>query len=61
MFFLKINGTSPAVQWIWELSAFTAVAWVQALFRELRSHKPRGVSPCKGYIPHLEDTKYILT
>ena len=36
-------GNSPAVrelQW-WGLSAFTAVAWVQSLVREQKSHKPR--------------------
>ena len=66
MFFLKINGTSPAVQWL-GLSAFTAVAWVQALFGELRSHKTHGVSPCRdtypmrGYKIHTYIKQTILT
>ena len=37
------SGNSLAAQWL-GLSAFTAVAWVQSLVRELRSHKPRGVA-----------------
>ena len=35
---LGYNKSSLVVQWL-GLSAFTAVAWVQALVRELRSHK----------------------
>ena len=36
---IKRTGNSLAVQWL-GLRAFTAVAWVQSLVRELRSHKP---------------------
>ena len=36
-------GDSLAVQWL-RLGAFTAVAWVQFLVRELRHHKPQGVA-----------------
>ena len=43
-FFFKrkpLHGKSLVVQWL-ELRAFTAVAWVQFLVKELRSHKPHG-------------------
>ena len=33
------KGSSPLVQWV-GLGAFTAVAWVQSLVRELRSRMP---------------------
>ena len=36
-----LHGNSLGVQWL-ELGAFTAVAWVQSLVRELRCHKPHG-------------------
>ena len=37
---LTLLGTSLVVQWL-GLPVFTAVAWVQSLVGELRSHKPR--------------------
>ena len=38
VFFKNLSGISLVVQWL-GLNAFTAVAWVQSLIRELRSHK----------------------
>ena len=42
-------GNSLAVQWL-GLSAFTAVAQVQSLAGELRSHKPCGMAKRKKII-----------
>ena len=42
----KFPGISLAVQWL-GFGAFTAVAQVPSLVRELRSHKPQGVAKKK--------------
>ena len=42
------GGNSLVAQWL-ALGAFTAVAWIQSLVRELRSCKPpRGGKPKEG-------------
>ena len=43
---MKDSGNSMVVHWL-GLGAFTAVAQVQFLVRELRSHKPRNVAKGK--------------
>ena len=47
------------VQCLW-LSTFTAVAWVQSLVRELRSHKPCGVAKKKKifFKLHIEEITF---
>ena len=58
---------SLAVSWL-GLRVFPGMAWVQSLFRELRSHKPFGVSKKKkerekinGSLPrHLSSSMVIL-